>query len=122
MVDNMEYTFEVRALYVPPGFSGTSKITGMAAIVTATPIPVPAAPTNLTAAQGDGSAELSWDNPQNTTISKYQLLHLVEKGGLAASDGALNDRFGVSVAVDGNTAVVGAFQPDLHGPRHQRGR
>ena len=62
-------------------------------------------------APGDGQAALSWDDPGNSTITKYQLMQLSEESGLIASDAARNDRFGVSVAVDDDTAVVGAFQP-----------
>ena len=43
-------------------------------------------------------------------------MQLAEESGLTADDGAKNDRFGVSVAVDGNTAVVGAFQPTYTDP------
>ncbi len=77
---------------------------------------IPAAPANLTAMPGDGMAALSWDDPGNTTITEYQLMQLAEESGLTADDGAKNDRFGVSVAVDGNTAVVGAFQPTYTDP------
>ena len=72
---------------------------------------VPAAPVGLSAMPGDKMAQLTWDDPQNSTITGYELLQLAEKARLTADDSALNDRFGVSVAVDGNTAVVGAFQP-----------
>ena len=34
--------------------------------------PPPAAPANLAASAGDGSVTLSWDNPQNPTISGYE--------------------------------------------------
>ena len=112
LTDNTAYTFAVLSVYVPPGLSGTPKITGMAAVVTATPIPVPAAPANFTATPLDMQVQLTWDDPANTTITKYELLQLAEESGLIASDAAKNDRFGVSVAVDDDTAVVGAFQPD----------
>ena len=112
LTDNTAYTFAVLSVYVPPGLSGTPKITGMAAVVTATPIPVPAAPVNFSATPFDKRIELTWDDPGNTTITKYELLQLAEESGLIASDAAKNDRFGVSVAVDDDTAVVGAFQPD----------
>jgi hypothetical protein len=39
-----------------------------------------------------------------------------EVAELRASDGAANDRFGVSVALDGDTAVVGAFTADATAP------
>ena len=34
---------------------------------------------------------------------------------LLASDGGSYDEFGISVALDGNTAVVGAHQDDVYG-------
>ena len=101
------YTFLVRAV----NSVGNSIASGEASAPTA-----PAAPANLSAAPGDGQAALTWDDPGNTTITKYELLQLAEESGLIASDGALNDRFGVSVAVDNDTAVVGAFQPTYTDP------
>ena len=83
---------------------------------TKTVVMMPTAPTGLTARPRDQRVELSWDDPGNTTITEYQLMQLAEESGLTADDGAKNDRFGVSVAVDGNTAVVGAFQPTYTDP------
>ena len=37
----------------------------------------------------------------------------VEIAHLIASDGALGDYFGISVAIDGNTAVIGAYYDDI---------
>ena len=84
---------------------------GNGGVATATALMVPAAPVNLTAMPLDMQVQLTWDDPANTTITKYELLQLAEESGLIASDAAKNDRFGVSVAVDNDTAVVGAFQP-----------
>ena len=54
-------------------------------IFTATPsITAPDAPTGLAAAAGDTEVTLSWDNPSNSTITKYQLRH---KAGTSFSDG-----------------------------------
>jgi hypothetical protein len=39
-----------------------------------------------------------------------------EQAKLSASDANADDRFGVSVAIDGNIAVVGAYQNDSNGP------
>ena len=62
------YTFAVRAV---------NSVTGVAAMVSATPrvtnVAVPAAPTNLEAVAGDMKAELTWDDPGNSSISGYQL-------------------------------------------------
>ena len=101
------YTFLVRAV----NSVGNSIASGEASAPTA-----PAAPVNLTAMPLDMQVQLTWDDPANTTITKYELLQLAEESGLIASDGALNDRFGVSVAVDNDTAVVGAFQPTYTDP------
>ena len=85
---------------------------GNGGVATATALMVPAAPVNLTAMPLDMQVQLTWDDPANTTITKHELLQLAEESELIASDAAKNDRFGVSVAVDDDTAVVGAFQPD----------
>ena len=45
---------------------------GAAATVTETPIAKPAAPTGLAAAVGDAQLTLSWSNPSDSTIDKYQ--------------------------------------------------
>ena len=89
---------------------------GNGGVATATALMVPAAPVNLTAMPLDMQVQLTWDAPANAPITKYELLQLAEESGLIASDGALNDRFGVSVAVDDDTAVVGAFQPTYTDP------
>ena len=89
---------------------------GNGGVATATAVMMPTAPTGFTARPRDQRVELSWDDPGNTTITEYQLMQLAEESGLTADDGAKNDRFGVSVAVDGNTAVVGAFQPTYTDP------
>ena len=89
---------------------------GNGATDTKTAVMMPTAPTGFTARPRDQRVELGWDDPGNTTITEYQLMQLAEESGLTADDGAKNDRFGVSVAVDGNTAVVGAFQPTYTDP------
>jgi hypothetical protein len=43
-------------------------------------------------------------------LARYEMTHLV------ASDANANDRFGISTAIDGNIAVVGAFQNDVNTP------
>ena len=74
----------------------------------------PAKPTGLTATAGWSSVKLAWEDPSNFTIEKYQLLQLQE-AKVAASDGAQRNYFGTSVAVDGDTAVIGAYQDDDNG-------
>ena len=70
-----------------------------------------AAPSEFTADVGDEQVKLSWDNPGDSTIDKYQLSQ-IDTSKLTASDGLRGDEFGISVAVDGNTAVIGAYQDD----------
>ena len=60
----MEYCFGIRAVNAV-GF-------GTPATVCATPNAVPAAPANLEAAPGDTRVTLSWDDPGDATIVKYQ--------------------------------------------------
>ena len=60
--------------------------------------------------------DLSWVDPEDSTIDKYQLLQIIQGGKLttASTDDPVvwGDGFGISVAVDGNTAVVGAYKDD----------
>ena len=67
----------------------------------------PAKPTGLTATAGDGQATLTWDDPSDSSITGYDYLQ-AQVAKLTASDGATNDLFGYSVAVAGDTMVVGA--------------
>ena len=76
--------------------------------------PAPAKPTGLTAAGGDESITLGWDDPGDSSITGYEYFQALE-AKLTASDGAADDNFGVAVAVDGDTAVVGAYQDDDNG-------
>ena len=41
-------------------------------VYTATPPSAPAAPANLAAAPGDTEVTLSWNNPNDSSITKYQ--------------------------------------------------
>ena len=70
---------------------------------------VPAAP-KLSAASGNTEVSLSWADPDNGTIKSYQLWQVGELIGLQPSDGTTDDFFGHSLAVDGDTAVIGAPQ------------
>ena len=75
----------------------------------------PKRPNGLGADAGDTQATVHWDVPSNSTdphINKYQLVH-VPQSKLTASVPVANDEFGYSVAIDGNTAVVGAYQRDV---------
>ena len=92
--DSFEYTLS----------DGTDTDTGT---VTVTVGP-PAKPTELAATAGYGQAALTWDDPSDGSITGYEYMQ-ARASKLTASDGAAADAFGFSVAVDGDTAVVGAF-------------
>ena len=72
LTNGTEYTFGVRA--VNAGGNGA------ASTVTATPAPVPAAPTNLEAEVRDRRIGLTWANPANNTITKYQYRRKTDTG------------------------------------------
>ena len=98
------YTFAVRAVNsgMLSGFSSSFR--------DVTIIDVPNMPTGLGTTSGDTQATFHWNVTVETTdrpIDKHQLLHLPQSK-LTADDGADDDEFGYSVAIDGNTAVVGA--------------
>ena len=67
---------------------------------------VPEKPTGLVTLAGDTQVQLSWENPKDTTVSKYQLWQLAQSAKLTA-DITKDNRFGYSVAVDVDTAVIG---------------
>ena len=71
----------------------------------------PAQPTGLTATAGDAQATLIWDDPSDGSITGYEYLQ-TQVAKLTASDGAAPDHFGISVAVDGDTVVVGSVFDD----------
>ena len=103
MVDTM-YTFAVRAVNsgTLPGLSSSFR--------DVTIVGEPRRPTGLGTTSGDTQATFHWNVTDETTdrpIVKHQLLHLPQSK-LTADDGADDDEFGYSVAIDGNTAVVGA--------------
>ena len=98
------YTFAVRAVNsgTLPGLSSVPRYV--------TIVGEPRAPTAVTATGGDTQATFRWNVTPVTTdrpIDKQQLLHLPQSR-LTADDGSDNDEFGASVAIDGDTAVVGA--------------
>ncbi len=77
LANGTEYTFTVLA-------TQDSADSSWPAAVDATPIVVsPDAPTNLTATPSNGQVTLSWDDPGNNTITKYQVS---EDGGTTFAD------------------------------------
>ena len=72
---------------------------------------VPAKPGDLTATVKSTQVTLGWNDPSDTSITGYEYLQ-AQIAKLTASDGAAGDLYGHSVAVDGNTAVVGAYEDE----------
>ena len=65
LANGTQYSFQIRAVV------GTTNGTE-SATVTATPAAAPDAPTGLTATAGDAEIALSWDDPDDSAIDKYQ--------------------------------------------------
>ena len=108
LTNDQEYVYQVRAV-------NTGGNTPTAEIVSATPrLARPDKPDRLSAEAGNGRVRLSWNRSDDSTITGYQELHYVI-GKLAASDRAVNDNFGHSVAMDNGTAVIGANRHDGKG-------
>ena len=73
----------------------------------------PTKPTGLTATRGNARVTLRWeDDLYDRPITGRQYLSERQVAKLTTGDGAENDYFGYSVAVDGDTAVVGAYGED----------
>ena len=103
LMDGIEYSFTVGA--VNGGGQNASEVESVTLEAQA------AAPSNLDADAGDEQVKLSWHDPGDSTIDNYQLLQ-IDPSKLTAADGLRGDEFGISVAVDGDTAVIGAYQDD----------
>ena len=91
---------------------GTDTDTGTATIIVGDP---PVKPTGLTATAGKNQAALTWDDPSDNSTTGYEYRLRTQVAKLTASDGAANEDFGNSVAVDGDTMVVGAFRDEDNG-------
>ncbi len=72
---------------------------------------VPSKPGDLTATVKSTQVTLGWNDPSDTSITGYEYLQ-AQIAKLTASDGVAGDLFGHSVAVDGDTAVVGAYEDE----------
>ncbi len=68
LINRTDYTFTVQAVDT----SGSTD-TGRPSSVAATPVPVPAAPANLAAMPANRQAVLTWDDPNDSSITKYQV-------------------------------------------------
>ena len=72
---------------------------------------VPSKAGDLTATVKSTQVTLGWNDPSDTSITGYEYLQ-AQIAKLTASDGVAGDLFGHSVAVDGDTAVVGAYEDE----------
>ncbi len=77
--------------------------------------PPPSKPTGLRVAHAGERVTLSWADPGDASITRYEYYQAAEIAKLTASDGAEDDEFGFSVSVDGDTMVVGAYRDDDSG-------
>ena len=105
LTQGVVYTFAVRAAnsFDESASSGAESVTIVG---------VPAAPTDLAAEAGDTQVRLTWDDPVNASITKYQVFQFPESIKLISDDRADDDELGWSVAVDGDTLVIGALGDD----------
>ena len=106
----VEHTFQVRGVNAAGGGLASDRAGGTPTFA------IPDPPDGLTADAGDAVVDLTWVDPEDSTIEKYQLLQIIQGGKLTAASTddpvVRGDGFGISVAVDGDTAVVGAYQDD----------
>ena len=113
LTNNVEHTFQVRGVNAAGGGLASDRAGGTPTFA------IPNRPTGFAADAGDSVVDLSWVDPEDSTIDKYQLLQIIQGGKLttASTDDPVvwGDGFGISVAVDGNTAVVGAYKDDDDG-------
>ena len=101
LVAETTYNFAVRAI----NSSGVRASDSISVTI----VKKPGRPTGLGATPGDTQATIYWKQTVNedaAPIDKYQLLQ-VPLGKLIAEGGMDNDEFGISVALDGSTVVVG---------------
>ena len=114
LTQGVTYAFLVRAV----NNSGNGDSSGAESV---TVVAKPAAPTGLTINDpepgsgsesdiGDTQVRLKWNDPGNTSITKYQILQFAKR--LISNDRSGGDELGSSVAVDGDTLVIGALGDD----------
>ena len=76
---------------------------------------VPSQPTGLGTEAGDTQVKLTWDDPDNDSITEYELWQLIDSLKLTVGSRSGGDQFGLSVALDGDTLVIGASGEDPFG-------
>ena len=107
LTNGVNYRFKVRAVNALGKGPSTGTVT-----VTVGP---PPKPTGLTATAADTQATLAWGDQSESSVTGYDYLQ-AQVAKLTASDGgAAGSQFGLSVATDGDTMVVGANLDDAKG-------
>ncbi len=102
LTQGVTYTFRVRAV----NNAGSTESDSQPVTV----VDKPSAPTGLSSTVGDTQVRLTWDDPGNASITKYQLWQFPPTSiRLTSDDRAELDELGWSVAVDGDTLVIGAL-------------
>ena len=110
LTEEIEYSFAVRAVNNAVDSNGVAIGTSDSSDeVTVTLVAKPNTPTSLNADAGDTQVTVKWGDNNDPLITAYQLLQLPETK-LTVENGAADDEFGASVAIDGDTAVVGAYR------------
>ena len=107
--DGAQFGLRIRAVNSVGVSDATATATATASLV------APSQPTGLSAAAGSGEAALSWDDASDSSINAYEYYVRAQLAKLADSNGVAGDAFGRSVAVDGDTMVVGAPEDDDNG-------
>ena len=112
LTNGVEYTFQIQAVDED---NDTDPDSLPSEPSSATPLPFPPAKPNITGASpGDTNVVLGWtaQSADDKPIDEYQLLRRFTPMGLIRPDGIPYDNYGYSVAMDGDTAVVGAYGDD----------
>ena len=89
LTQGVAYTFRVRAV----NSAGSTESDSQSVTI----VDVPAAPDPFAAEAGDTQVRLTWDDPGNASITKYQLLQFPESIRLISSDHDDGDELGWSV-------------------------
>ena len=105
LAEGVTYNFWIRAAD-PYGVSDASRPATVSIAIRPPPVP--------TATAGPGEVTLNWDDQFDSDITGHEYLQ-AQFSKLTASDEAADDLFGQSVAVDGDTMVVGASGDDHNG-------
>ena len=108
LTNGTEYTFQI--------WAENATGVGPASAIDAKPLPPQLVrPALEPPKEGNGEVKLKWAYTHvetKETILRYEVLHLLKTSKL---DGVGGDKFGYAVAVDGDTAVIGAYQDNGKG-------